>query len=87
MRVIMLGAHPDDSEYYAGGTAVKDVSSNLVIERTGEVPFEARATASREETLALVAERARPGDCVLLMGARDPSLPFFAKDLAGCFRE
>ena len=47
---------------------------------------EARATASREETLELVAERARPGDCVLLMGARDPSLPFFAKDLAGCCR-
>jgi len=68
--------------YYAGGTAVKDVSSALVIERTGEVPFEARATAGREETLQLVQERARPGDCVLLMGARDPSLPFFARDLA-----
>lgn len=72
--------------YYAGGTAVKDVSSDLVIENTGEVPFEARATAGREETLALVAERARPGDCVLLMGARDPSLPFFAKDLTACLR-
>ena len=61
---------------------MKDVSSQLVIERTGQVPFEARATESREETLALVRERARPGDCVLLMGARDPSLPFFARELA-----
>ncbi len=68
--------------YYAGGTAVKDVSSDLVIERTGEVPFQARAVTGRDETLALVAKRARPGDCVLLMGARDPSLPFFARDLA-----
>ena len=65
-----------------GRTQIERLDLRQMVERTGEVPFEARATASREETLALVQERARPGDCVLLMGARDPSLPFFARELA-----
>ncbi len=67
--------------YYAGGTAVKDVSAADVIERTGPVDFEAHAVADREEAVARVVAHAKAGDTVLLMGARDPSLPFLGREI------
>jgi hypothetical protein len=40
------------------------------------------AVADRREALLWVAERTRPGDTVLIMGARDPGLGSFARALA-----
>jgi UDP-N-acetylmuramate--alanine ligase len=71
--------------YYAGGTAVKDISSEDIISGLGKVPFHAQAVNEREELLHALGDEARAGDCVLLMGARDPSLPALAMKIIDTF--
>lgn len=63
--------------YYAGGTVAKDISA-------GELAADAGvdAVADRREALAWIGERAGPGTTVLVMGARDPTLGTFARQLA-----
>ncbi|HME41499.1 MAG TPA: L,D-transpeptidase family protein [Syntrophorhabdales bacterium] len=60
--------------YYAGGTAQKNISSADLINGLGSVSFRAEAVSDRDELLIKLKTDARPGDCVLVMGARDPSL-------------
>jgi UDP-N-acetylmuramate-alanine ligase len=60
--------------YYAGGTAQRDICSEDIIEDLGPVPFNAQAVKDRDELLTRLKADARSGDCVLVMGARDPSL-------------
>ena len=60
--------------YYAGGTANKNISSGDIIEGLGAVNFNAQAVSDRNELLARLKSAAKPGDCVIVMGARDPSL-------------
>jgi UDP-N-acetylmuramate--alanine ligase len=71
--------------YYAGGTAQKDISSEDLVKGLGPVPFNARAVKDRDELLAMIKADAKPGDCVLLMGARDPSLPAFVRKIMELF--
>jgi UDP-N-acetylmuramate-alanine ligase len=71
--------------YYAGGTAQKNISSEEIINGLGLVAFKVQALMDRDELLVRIQANARPGDCVLLMGARDPSLPALAKKIAGLF--
>lgn len=71
--------------YYAGGTAQKDISSQDIVDGLGRIPFDARAVSGRDELLALLAAEARPGDCVLVMGARDPSLPGLVEKTVSLF--
>jgi len=71
--------------YYAGGSAEKNISSKDIISGLGLVPFHAQATKSREELLTKLKSDARSGDCVLLMGARDPSLPALARKIVELF--
>lgn len=71
--------------YYAGGTAQKDISSEDIIRELGPVPFNARALKERDELLMQLKDDAKPGDCVLLMGARDPSLPSLAGKIIELF--
>ncbi len=71
--------------YYAGGTAQKDISSEDIIQGLGAVSFAARAVKDREELLAGLKSDACPEDCVLLMGARDPSLPALARKIVELF--
>jgi UDP-N-acetylmuramate--alanine ligase len=61
--------------YYAGGTAQKNISSDDIIGGLGPVPFNAQALVDRDELLIRLKTDAKPGDCILVMGARDPSLP------------
>jgi UDP-N-acetylmuramate--alanine ligase len=61
--------------YYAGGTANKDISSKDLIDGLGSVPFKAEALKDRPELLEKLKTVAAKGDCILVMGARDPSLP------------
>jgi UDP-N-acetylmuramate--alanine ligase len=71
--------------YYAGGTAQKNISSDDIIQGLGPVAFHAQAVKDREELLAGLEADARSDDCILLMGARDPSLPALVKKIVELF--
>jgi len=69
--------------YYAGGTVEKDVSSKDIAARLrAGCAATVIAPDSRDEAPVVVARLAHSGDVVILMGARDPSLPLFAGRLA-----
>ncbi|MEP6749675.1 MAG: Mur ligase domain-containing protein [Bacteroidota bacterium] len=67
--------------FYAGGTTIKDISANDLINDLKKLDKPAFFVAVRNDFL----ESARPhftDNCVLLlMGARDPSLEYFAKQV------
>jgi UDP-N-acetylmuramate--alanine ligase len=67
--------------YYAGGTVARDLSSRDLAADIGAAYAEDHAAVIR-----WVAAEARPGDTVLLMGARDPELPRLARDVAAALR-
>lgn len=74
---------PDDelwmSEiFYAGGTAVKDISAKDLTDRIAACGKKAFFEADRNQWVEKIMERIHPGDVLLLMGARDPSLEAFA---------
>jgi UDP-N-acetylmuramate-alanine ligase len=71
--------------YYAGGTAQKNISSEDIINGLGPTSFNARTMSGRDELLTRLKADARSGDCVLLMGARDPSLTALAKNIVALF--
>ena len=71
--------------YYAGGTAQKDISSEDIILGLGPVVFTAQAVKSRDALLDGLKADAKPDDCVLLMGARDPSLPALVRKIVEMF--
>ena len=67
--------------FYAGGTAAQDISAADYARELKARGKDARFLADRSELPAALAREARAGDLVLVMGARDPSLPRFARDL------
>ncbi len=68
--------------YYAGGTVQRDISSaDVTADVTGHGQT-VLAPATREESIGYLAEHAREGDLILVMGARDPSLPGFVDRIA-----
>lgn len=69
--------------FYAGGTAAKDVSAADYARELKARGKDARFFADRAAMPEALAREARDGDLVLVMGARDPSLPRFARDLLG----
>jgi UDP-N-acetylmuramate--alanine ligase len=71
--------------YYAGGTAQKNISSEDIIQGLGPVAFKAQALTGRDELLDRLRDDAKPKDCVLLMGARDPSLSALVKKVVELF--
>jgi UDP-N-acetylmuramate--alanine ligase len=71
--------------YYAGGTAQKDISSEDIILGLGPVAFQAHAVKDRDELLDRLRSDTSPEDCVLLMGARDPSLPALVRKIVELF--
>jgi UDP-N-acetylmuramate--alanine ligase len=64
--------------FYAGGTVARDVSSRTLAE---DLPpdFGCGYASDHAEVLRWVQGEARPGDTVLIMGARDPALPLLAR--------
>ena len=67
--------------FYAGGTAVKDISAGDLINDIRALGKHAYFVESRNELLDAVRSHLS-GDCVLLlMGARDPSLEHFGKEV------
>jgi UDP-N-acetylmuramate--alanine ligase len=60
--------------FYAGGTVTRDISSRMLADDVG-------CGYARDHAAAVewVRGEARPGDTVLIMGARDPALPRLAR--------
>jgi len=73
--------------YYAGGTAQKDISSGDIIDGLGPVPFRAEAIENRAQLIPRLSADAKQGDCIIVMGARDPSLPALVKKIVEAFGE
>ncbi|NTV75063.1 MAG: UDP-N-acetylmuramate--alanine ligase, partial [Holophaga sp.] len=65
--------------FYAGGTVNRDISSAEVVAEIAAKGARAFHAPSREWLVETLAAAARPGDLVLIMGARDPSLTDLAK--------
>ena len=67
--------------YYVGGTVIKDISANdLVNDIISKGKF-ARFVEDRNHLLEALRPELKPGTVLLLMGARDPSLEKFSSDL------
>lgn len=64
--------------FYAGGTVAKDISS-LTLARDLPAGLGCGYAADHEAARRWVVAEARPGDTVLVMGARDPHLPALAR--------
>lgn len=67
--------------FYAGGTAVKDISANDLIEDIKSKGKKAYFVEDRNQFLETVKPSLSENSVLLLMGARDPSLEEFCKDL------
>jgi UDP-N-acetylmuramate--alanine ligase len=67
--------------YYAGGTVKKDISSADLAGLVSERGVTSYAPQNREGLIALLKQRVRPGDVVILMGARDPTLSFLLQEI------
>ena len=66
--------------FYAGGTVARDVSSSML---AGDLPPAVACGHAPDHAAAVawVRATARPGDTVLIMGARDPALPALARSV------
>jgi len=64
--------------FYAGGTATRDFSAADIVEEIKARGTCAAFAPSRDWLIRRIAEAAKDGDVVLVMGARDPSLTAFA---------
>jgi len=64
--------------FYAGGTVAKDVSSRMLAE---DLPAKMGSAYAPDHPAVVdwIRQEARPGDTVLIMGARDPELPELAR--------
>ena len=67
--------------FYAGGTAVKDISANDLIEGIQLKGKKAYFVEDRNQFLKTVRPSLSENSVLLLMGARDPRLEVFCKDL------
>jgi UDP-N-acetylmuramate--alanine ligase len=75
---------PDDrlfmlEVFYVGGSATRDFSSADIVAEIAALGTNAEFAPSREWLVGRIAQEARPGDLVLVMGARDPSLSELAR--------
>ncbi|MGA7458303.1 MAG: L,D-transpeptidase family protein [Methyloceanibacter sp.] len=69
--------------FYAGGTATRDFSAADIVAEIGARGVNGEFAPSREWLISRIAQDARPGDLVLVMGARDPSLSALARSILG----
>ena len=66
--------------FYAGGTVAKDISSRMLVD---DLPAALGCTYAADHGAARrwAVSEARPGDTVLVMGARDPDLPKLSRSI------
>jgi len=67
--------------FFAGGTVTKDISSGELVAEINQRGRSATFSKNRDDLPAAIAEEAKAGDVVLVMGARDPSLTSFCQDI------
>lgn len=67
--------------FYAGGTTSKDISANDLVEGIKAKGKQAHFVANRNDLLPALRPHLQPGTVLLLMGARDPSLGNFARQV------
>ena len=67
--------------FYAGGSVVKDISSADLVKYAQNLRADARFYQTRDEIKMQIIRMAKSGDRVVIMGARDNSLPDFCKDI------
>lgn len=67
--------------FYAGGTAVKDISANDLVEGIKATGKQAHFVEDRNHLLEALRPELNSGTVLLLMGARDPGLEEFCKGL------
>ena len=67
--------------YYAGGTVKKDISSEDLADWISERGVRSYAPQNRQGLLADLTQRVKPGDAVIVMGARDPTLSLLAQEI------
>jgi UDP-N-acetylmuramate--alanine ligase len=67
--------------FYAGGTTTKDISANDLINDLKELGKPAFFVENRNDFLTIVRSHLTDNCVLLLMGARDPSLENFAKEI------
>jgi UDP-N-acetylmuramate-alanine ligase len=67
--------------YFAGGTVAKDIASDDLAEDLADLGVHDVAVVDHERFAVAVDALAREGDVVLVLGARDPSLPDLAREV------
>ena len=67
--------------FYAGGTTTKDISSNDLINDLKAKGVNAFFVENRNDLVSSVRSHLTDNSVLLLMGARDPSLEQFAKQV------
>ena len=67
--------------YYAGGTVRKDISSADLVDYAVSLGVKAEFYQTREEIKTRMRELAKSGDRIVVMGARDNSLPDFCRQI------
>jgi len=77
---------PDDltmlcDPVYFGGTVDRSEGSERIVRLIGEAGGRAEYVPARADCATRIAQIARPGDRVVIMGARDDTLTLFARDL------
>jgi UDP-N-acetylmuramate--alanine ligase len=87
VRAFAEGLRPNDQLFlpeifYTGGTATRDLSSRDLCADVAGLGGRAEFLRDRRDLLRILKKAVAPGDCVLVMGARDPSLADFAREVA-----
>ena len=78
--------HADDllvlpDPVYRGGTVARDVTSADIVADLAQLGAPVRHIADRADAAAYLVEQARPGDRIVVMGARDDTLSELAADM------
>ncbi len=73
--------------YDAGGTTDRSIRSEEIVDALREVQVDAALAPTRAGAAQEIAKRARRGDRAVVMGARDDTLPAFAREILAALEE
>lgn len=87
IEAICSALSPADTIFFldifdAGGTASRTIHARDMVDDLCHIGMTAKYVPSMESIAGLVKSQLSPGDTIVVMGARDPYLSQFAKDLA-----